>query len=147
MVTRVRARQVCGQFVRRRQAGRSFTRLALTVFVLLTFAVQGYVTQTHIHLPGESDLSFVSSDLFVAPAHAKVVASPNGDRHDFPAKDDPANCPLCQQISLAGAFVTPTVTVLYIPAELGSLAPPARAVVTTTIRASHNWQGRAPPTL
>jgi len=142
-VTRVRERPI-----RRRsrpRAQRSWGRLPLTLLLFFTFAVQSYVTQTHVHFSTESDRGG-AFDLGFA-GKTKVTPSQTGDRHNSPAKDDPANCPLCQQVSLAGAFVSPAVVVLYLPMLAGTFALPALAAVAASVRASHNWQGRAPPAL
>src|SRR5471032_1729163 len=64
-------------------------------FMLLALVVQGYATQTHIH---KQSGSAVSSAL-------KAGGSPKHD--NFPVNDDPANCPICQQIIHAGQFVAP----------------------------------------
>ena len=112
---------------RRAKAGP--VRLAITLFALLAFALHGYVTQTHIHLT-----QAMSAKLGVPAEHDK-----------YPSKDDPSNCPICQEILHAGAFVTPSAAALLLPSFTVStiaLVIDTPAAITTL---SHSWQGRAPP--
>lgn len=117
----------------RRTAALTGWRLALAYAVLLAFAFQTYVAQTHIHLTQAET--------------AKLYTGGTGhDRHDkYPASDDPANCPICQEILHSGHFVTPSAL---------AYAPPALAVSTIALvdtalpfilALSHSWRGRAPP--
>ena len=70
-------------------------RRFLVASIILALVVQGYATQTHLH---KQDGSTISAAL-------KAGETP---RHDnLPANDDPANCPVCQQILHAGQFVAP----------------------------------------
>lgn len=98
---------------------------------LLAFAFQSYVVQTHIHF---------------APATTLAGAHGTSGHHDkFPANDDPANCPICQEILHNGQFIAPAAQFLL---------PPTLAVSTITLvdealphitAPSHSWRGRAPP--
>jgi hypothetical protein len=113
---------------------RSFARVAISVLMLMAFAVQGYVAQTHIHLaPG----SFAS--------YSELGAAKKGLPDKFPAQDDPANCPICQEILHSGQFVTPSAAAALLP----SLAVSVIAIVTHIVVApeatSHTWQSRGPP--
>jgi len=108
-------------------------RLAITFFALFAFAVQSYVTQVHIH-----------GAPHVAAGYA--LDKDVGQKPDkFPPSDDPANCPICQEILHAGHYVTPSAAILPLP-----VAAPftiARIVEVVTIAAiySHGWKSRAPP--
>jgi hypothetical protein len=112
---------------KRQPAWRQFL-LALTVLALVA---QGYTTQTHIH--GLSPDS-VASQASHAPGH---------DR--YPLNDDPARCPVCQQIVHASQFVapawlTPFPLVLAVSTiEIADIALPHFNAV------SHSWRGRGPP--
>src|SRR5436190_8389042 len=66
--------------------------------LLLGFVVQGTAVQTHLHF-SEHGASFASSG-------GGSAQSPK------PGKDDPANCPLCQEAATAGAYLLPSVAVL-----------------------------------
>jgi hypothetical protein len=108
-------------------------RRLFAAFMLLALVIQGYATQTHIH--GQSS-SAVSAAL-------KADGSPAHD--NFPLNDDPANCPICQQIAHAGHFLAPAwfASFLLILAtskiEIATLAVPHFDTV------SHNWRSRGPP--
>ncbi len=107
-------------------------RNLFALLLLLGFVVQGTAIQAHLHFAGQSSSPIAASSDRAAPA-AK------------PGKEDPANCPLCQEAAMAGAYVLPTAVVL----------PPPPAVVLwiagTTLAAfalptaAHSWQSRAPP--
>lgn len=101
--------------------------------LLLGFVVQGTAIQTHLHFARQASSALVaSSDRFAQ------AAKPNKD-------DSPANCPLCQEAAMAGAFVLPSAAVL----------PPPPAAVVWIVRTTlatfglltraHSWQSRAPP--
>jgi len=110
----------------------SAARLVVTLFALLAFTLQGYVTQTHIHLAPPSQKS-TSSD-----------TQKNGpDR--YPLKSDPANCPICQEIAHAGQFVTPAAAALLPPSLAVSIVEIAAPIAVLARTASHTWRSRAPP--
>jgi hypothetical protein len=127
-----------------RRLGRSsLWQRVLLAFTLVAFGWQSYVTQTHIHFErsfaaGWTEFSGHGSKAFSAKA--------DGSKHDkYPANEDPANCPICQEILYAGQYVAPTA--LWV-------LPPTSAVSTTTVAdadlpfvstISHDWRGRAPP--
>src|SRR5271168_5531407 len=86
-------------------------RLGLVYVAMLAFAFQSYVVQTHIHF---------------APATAIADTQGASGHHDkFPANDDPANCPICQEILHSGQFITPSTAALLPP----SLAASTIAIV------------------
>jgi len=121
-------------------------RLAFTFFILCAFLFQSYVTQTHVHLPGHTDTHAVT--LLGAkntPVDAKAIPSQDRDQHGVPSKDDPENCPLCQQIAIAGFFVVPVVSILCLPSEAGPFSALIRIAPLVAQQPSHSWQGRAPP--
>jgi hypothetical protein len=116
-----------GWRIRQQSAG----RLILVCALLLALVVQGYATQAHIHgLVPDS----VASTTDHSPGHGKV-----------PLNDDPARCPVCQQIAHAGQYVapawlTPFLLVLAISTiEITTIAKPRYDAV------SHNWRSRGPP--
>jgi hypothetical protein len=106
-------------------------RRFFVAFMLVALVAQGYVTQTHLHglLPDS-----VASQANHAPGHDK-----------YPLNDDPARCPVCQQIVHASQFVapawlTPFLLVLAISTiEIADVALPRFNAV------SHSWRGRGPP--
>ena len=106
-------------------------RAAFTLLALLAFTCQVLVTQAHIH---------VGDGQHAAPSDS------SGGNSKQPA-DDPAYCPFCQQILMAGHFAPPEVILLPLP-------PPVPAgVLLLSVSAAwgraiaHTWLGRAPPRL
>lgn len=106
-------------------------RQALVLLLVSLFAVQTYVVQTHIHIGS-------------AAGHAARLGQQ--DRHDpFPGNDDPANCPLCQEILHTGPFVTPSAIALLPPAFAISTIQLVDTALPHIFAPSHDWRGRAPP--
>jgi hypothetical protein len=108
----------------------SAQRLFVTLFALLAFSLQCYITQTHIHLAPDT----VFSD---------GKAQPKDDK--FPANGDPAKCPICQESLHAGQYVTPSAAALLPPSAVASVVTLAANVVVFVQAASHGWRSRAPP--
>lgn len=103
--------------------GRS--RFLLALLLLMTFSLQSYLTQTHIHF---------------APSLTQ-----KGAPGKLPGKDDPANCPVCQEMVQAGHFVTPAAAALLLPSAQVSIVEIATPVAVIAQAASHTWRSRAPP--
>jgi hypothetical protein len=113
-------------------------RLAITLFALLAFTLQSYVTQTHIH--GLAHESFAGA-AFAAGEDSGQKQKPG----KLPANDDPANCPICQEILHTGFYVTPTTTTLLLPTVEASIAPIIIDIKMIVQAYSHSWKSRAPP--
>ena len=121
----------------------SFARWTVTLFVFLAFAFQSYVTQTHIHVPHESAVN-IFAPIEKSPAASK--AEPGKQNPDkYPPNDDPANCPICQEMLHSGQFVMPDFAALLLPTQAVSIVPVAVALPAIVETVSHGWQGRAPP--
>ncbi len=106
-------------------------RVALTWAVLIAFALQSYVTQTHVHWGT------------IAP-----VASSTGSAIESPQPGDPeaTACPFCQAVAAAGAFVGAAPIAFSRPAVRAEVAAPPPIVVGLAVRAAgFSWQSRAPP--
>lgn len=102
--------------------------------MLLAFAVQGFVVQTHIHV----------QDAYQAGVTQK--ADGNSPRHDnYPANEDPASCPLCKELLYSGQYVAPMWAVLYLPTMAVSLIETATRPAADFATPSHSWSSRAPP--
>ncbi len=120
--------------IARLESGRLW-RLGVTLFALLAFALQSYVAQTHTHKwtqPGLTGLA-IALDLDI-PVKGKA-----------PAKQDQNNCPLCQGIAHAGAFLTPAAAAALAPTlsvQIIALAPDTARAIDAV---SHSWQSRGPP--
>src|SRR5215469_2144009 len=138
---RVRPTMVKGM-VRRSQSPAPFAgwRIPLFIFLIATFALQSFVVQTHIHLPGSVDNPSSS-------ASTPVDRNATGSHHKNASKDDTANCPICQEYLYVGNYVAPAAIFVLPP----SLAVSTIVIVTHSHAPvwaiSHSWQGRAPPSL
>ena len=115
---------------------RDATRFLITFIAVLAFAFQSYVTQTHIH--GAPETGFASAKIAGTGANKQ-----NPDK--FPANDDPANCPICQEILHTGQFVTPSAVSLLLPSLAVSIITIVVDIGVVAQTASHGWQSRAPP--
>ena len=112
--------------------GRGSTRWrSLTWILLLSFALQSYITQTNIHL--------------AAPPAAKAPIVKTVNKAPAPADRDPLNCPFCQAIASAGAFFTSAAPLLPLPSLWAEVAAPLASVGVARRTFTHGWQSRAPP--
>jgi hypothetical protein len=111
----------------------------LAALMAFTLIVQGVVTQSHFHNPGHE----------TEATSAVTKAMSNGQRQPTPIKlplnDNPANCPICQQLIHAGQFVAPAWL-----APLLLVTTVSRVEIETDTRSafdtvSHSWLGRGPP--
>jgi hypothetical protein len=123
--------------IRLRSSARPGWRIALAYLAILAVAFQSYIVQTHIHLtPGD------------AARLAGTAVTHGQDSHDkYPASDDPANCPICQEILHSGQFVTPAAQMLLPPALAVSTIAVVDTPLAIALAPSHSWRGRAPPSL
>jgi hypothetical protein len=118
------------------------------MLMLVAFALQSYVTQTHIHFDGHAvtgGIAFGGEGSKAAANKISAALHASGNHDKFPPADDPANCPICQEMLYAGHYVMPAAIFVVLP----SLPVSTIAVtVETPLRLfapSHNWRGRAPP--
>jgi hypothetical protein len=112
--------------------------LALT---LLAFAVQSFITQTHIHLPSAFE---TPGGIAVSAGKAGPSAS---DPRGIGSTDDPATCPFCQEIVYAGQYLSPAAIGVVPPTIAIAIIPIAAYAHVERLISSHTWQGRAPPSL
>ena len=118
-------------------------RRALWLLIAATFFLQSYVTQTHIHFVSVSD----TSSAFASLEDSVIKVATGGDHGKQSTSDDPAKCPLCQAVGHAGQYVWPAALVLVIAIQTAQAVPLAPVLSAGLISPSHNWQGRAPPSL
>lgn len=123
----------------------SSRRLFLTLFCLLAFSFQSYIAQTHIHIPGTTDLGI--SALVSAPAKISLDGKKQGEHGQLPANGDSSNCPLCQTVLHAGTFLTPALLVLLLPDVQAGNDPAPTTILRRDGAPSHAWQSRGPPQL
>lgn len=120
--------------IARPETGRLW-RLGVTFFALLAFALQSYTAQTHIHKWTQPGLAGIAAALDLG------VPIKNGKA---PAKQD-QNCPLCQGIAHAGAFLTPSAVAALAPTLSVQIIAIALDTALALQAVSHSWQSRGPP--
>ena len=111
-------------------------RLVVTCVLLFAFALQSYVTQTHVH-----GASAAVGRGAVVDVVGKVSAGAA-----TPTQDDAVACPFCQAIAAAGAFFSPAVVALaprIVQAEVAVLSPAFAGLAIAP--AGFSWRSRAPP--
>ena len=107
----------------------------ILVAALLAFVWQSFVVQTHIH----SHFVAVSASAASDPHNAThVTNNPATPRR-------PANCPMCQEIAQAGAYLLPAAILFTAPSTEANIAHVVSALPSVPARQSHAWQSRAPP--
>lgn len=121
-------------------------RLFVATLVLMAFAFQSYLTQTHIHVL----LPAFAVSKTAAPGHtARTGIEGAAGQHapnKAPGNDDPMKCPLCQAVGYAGHFVTPPAAAsLLLPTVAISVLLLTVAILSPRQIPSHSWQGRGPP--
>jgi hypothetical protein len=110
-------------------------RLAVTWVLLLAFALQSYITQTHVHPAAAS-----------GHAPAVQLAGKALAQRAPPAGDEALACPLCQAIAAAGTFLAPGLASARAPAALVLLvSSPASVAGIASTPAGFAWRSRAPP--
>ena len=122
-------------------------RVVVASVALVAFALQSYLTQTHIHSAAPQSASISIGFLngkFPLSIAAKRDAHP-APQKNAPARDDSGKCPICQAMGYAGQFITPPAASFILPSQAISIVSFAAIILSTFEAASHNWQGRAPP--
>lgn len=106
---------------------------------LLALAIQLFVVQTHIHGTSFAGGRDSVTESGVAPAGI-------ADHQDrFPVKDDPANCPLCQEFSHFAGYLHSAQSIDFLILPIVGPAPAVRAELPSGLHVPHFWFGRAPP--
>ena len=101
----------------------------IACLILISFTLQSYITQTHIHNAAQATAAKI-----VSHAPSKV-----------PADDNPMDCPFCQAVAHDGPFFLPTVPLLILSIDFVELAAPALRLHRLWEAPAHIWQSRAPP--
>jgi hypothetical protein len=120
------------------------------VYLLVAaFAFQSYATQSHIHFSSVPGISSKIADRG-SPQASNIFAGHFGEQQKpdrYPPNDDPSNCPICQQIALAGHVLTAGATSLIPPSGIVFYALTRADVLLFISGVSHAWRGRAPPSI
>jgi len=126
--------------------GIPFSRIPILALAIIALAVQMMVVQIHIHVPQAGRIagtSFIS----LAADNADIASgqSSNTPRDKYPVKEDPANCPLCQEVAHSGQFVHSAAILVSLPFSVTVHFIVFTEAVISQPAITHIWQGRAPP--
>ena len=123
--------------------------LVVAFFGLLAVALQSFVVQTHIHIPQAvahaQALKFVTfaAGSVAGSEHTAVGTKAPADK--YPLNRDPANCPLCKELTHSGVYVSSASVVATLPFPATVKFIVFREIAPSRFAASHTWRGRAPP--
>jgi hypothetical protein len=123
--------------------------LLVAFFGLLAVALQSFVVQTHIHV--QQPTAQTQAVKLVTLAAASVANTEHGATQakapvdKYPLNRDPANCPLCKELTHSGVYVSnaSVLATLPFPATVNFIV--FREIAPSRFAASHTWRGRAPP--
>lgn len=116
-----------------RAAARGLRWHLILLTALLSFAWQGFVTQTHVHLAASAATAQNATGGTFAAEPTR--SSPNL----------PADCPVCSAAAYAGTYLPPAPVTLPAPdQDTLQLAATIWSGLDLPYRA-HAWQSRAPP--
>ncbi len=111
-------------------------RCVVVFIAAFAFAVQSYITQTHIHHGSQGFGDIAKIVTTQSPAHDKTHPD-----------DSSADCPFCQAVLHVGVFVASAPPFLHLPFVWIGTATLAFTVRAAFGTAAHDWQSRAPPRL
>lgn len=120
-----------------RTAHLSLPRAAIALLALFAFTLQSFVTQTHLH--------------FIRDANDIALEQMIGGAGDVSAKakaragNESQHCPICEEMWLAGTYVTPAAAFLALPHATVSVVEVVLSAPQHVQAVSHDWRGRAPP--
>jgi hypothetical protein len=121
------ARAAAAGDVRSRAWPRAFLAL-----LLLCLLVQATAVQSHLH--------------FLRPVSAPAAVAGNHSTLSRPGQSDPAaDCPLCQEAAMAGAYVLPPVPALPPPPPQVLWLASASLTPFALLTPARGWLSRAPP--
>ncbi len=109
--------------------------VAILVAVLLAFSWQSFVAQTHVHFASGGDAPGATFRVG-ASAEASAKAS---------SSDEPADCPICDEIAHAGHVYLPGLLSFHLPELADAWIVLVAAGVLAPSQSSHAWNSRAPP--
>ena len=106
---------------------------AIAWILLVAFALQSFLTATHIH------------GAFNTRARVAAAVSGAAIHKNTPTDNGKAECPFCQAIVHAGAFYAPPAQTLVLPLTWATIATAFFVAANFVSISSHRWQSRAPP--
>ena len=113
---------------------------------LLAMTLQSFVVQTHIHIqqPVVRTQAMGLITLATASVSESVTGQVGAPTDNYPINRDPANCPLCKELTHSGQYVSSASVLTTLPFVTVNLIV-FREIAPTLFAASHTWRGRAPP--
>src|ERR1700744_4395393 len=102
-------------------------RFIAVLIALLSFTLQSYVVQTHIH----------TQNVEVSGLGQTGHSAPDN-------KNSQDDCPICQAFATTGAFVTPALILLALALSVIDAAPFFALRATAGPVLTRNWRSRAP---
>jgi hypothetical protein len=108
--------------------------VAILIAALLAFCWQSFVAQTHVHFASNVDATATARPGIAVGASIKS-----------PSSDQPADCPICDEIAHAGHLYLPASPAFHVPERGGAWIVRAAASILAPAQSSHAWNSRAPP--
>ena len=82
---------------------------------------------------------------FAGTAGVTLAVEKNQQPDKLPPANDPANCPICQEMLHAGVFVAPGAAALQLATLVAVIDFVFVEIFATTQTYAHGWKSRAPP--
>jgi hypothetical protein len=124
-------------------------QLLMVVLGFVALALQSFVVQTHIHIPQASIRAQSASFITLIAGSAGVSdvgpGQSNTPSDQYPISRDPANCPLCKELTHSGQYVSSASVLATLPFPVTVNFIVFKEIAPSRFAASHNWRGRAPP--
>lgn len=120
---------------RRPQIAASMVRRVFGLFVLLAFAWQSLIIQSHVHGAHEAEALTASA---MAAQSATAAASSTSHRTK-------AHCWICREFAHAGRFILPTPPTFTDPIAALEWVAPLLPLAWSYATRSHAWLSRGPP--
>jgi hypothetical protein len=117
-----------------------------TLVCLIAFSLQSYVAATHIHGVAGPIAGFafqIASENSVKAAVAGEKTPGRADHNRVPTRDD--DCPLCNAVAHAGAFLFPVLLFIDLPGDGVVIAASVSPAPVSAEPLSHSWESRGPP--
>jgi hypothetical protein len=125
------------------------SHLLVALIGFLAIALQSFVVQTHIHVPQGAarvqPVSFITALAASAGVGDASTAQTGAPADQYPVNRDPANCPLCKELTHSGQYISSASILAALPFAVSVNFIVFRDIAPSLFAASHNWRGRAPP--
>jgi hypothetical protein len=121
------------------------------LLAVIALAIQILVVQPHIHasrmLVRAQSIGLAGTEMSNSKTIMTADQAPSAPRDNYPINEDPANCPICQVITLASHYIAAAVILIITPTEDGVAFAVEVASPVFYHTHSHSWRGRAPPSI